>query len=323
LVRTPPTSGFFKLGNIGANEIEFIRSEIETAYGKKIPKRIVFEYLPASQVVLRSNTLNECSVIVGNDHYTSPNDLVEVEKKNSVIKGADTSFSFILLNPDLEPFKTKEKRFAFAEEYRKAYAETFPGSSDIDGSIFTRILPGYLSYNHLKEHSKTKRVKFSSQDFNRITRATISGSPSVNFELVMDRFSKNLRAENNILNLKSRQEAADQIAAGKLSIFDGYTGFWAFDPIGDLQMLFTPNMHMLLKGVWSNKSFTQELKELEAVRDNEKGECLEKINQFLFEDAVFNVIHQIKSYFIYSKLANKGVMAISMSEIAPWMLVND
>jgi hypothetical protein len=99
------------------------------------------------------------------------------------------------------------------------------------------------------------------------------------------------------------------------------TGFWALDPVGDIRMLFTPNLHEDLALVSSDPTLQKLLSELREVPEGEAtGITMKKINRHIYEQGVFNPIYQFRRLFAARSEAQLQDIPLAVQQPYPWQL---
>lgn len=102
---------------------------------------------------------------------------------------------------------------------------------------------------------------------------------------------------------KGYVEFQEAFVNGEVDFMYASTGFWPLDPVGDIQMLFTPNMHEILDGIASDTKFREFLDKLD--QPSIDNGAFEEINRYLYRDAYFNVYgHHARLYIQSKKLPN-------------------
>ncbi|MBL7542853.1 MAG: hypothetical protein JNL11_03510 [Bdellovibrionaceae bacterium] len=105
---------------------------------------------------------------------------------------------------------------------------------------------------------------------------------------------------------------------GKISIFYGGSGFWAQDAAGDLQMLFTPGLHKSLDFVTQDSGLQALIQKLKEDPTN-KSRFVE-INQYIHDEALFNVYSHIRRFFVSKKSSHNVVLPFAITSPFPWHL---
>ena len=98
------------------------------------------------------------------------------------------------------------------------------------------------------------------------------------------------------------------------------SGFWAFDPVGDAQMLFTKNLHKPLTAVTADDHLQKLLSGLEFETD--PGPRLRELNQYLYNSALMNIYsHSRRAYLMRGRAVNLQIPT-AITPPAPWQLFN-
>jgi hypothetical protein len=127
-----------------------------------------------------------------------------------------------------------------------------------------------------------------------------------------------LGLKSNPIILKDRKELAEKFSSGEVSILNSGSGFWDNDPAGDLQMLFTPNLHKPLNFVTRDQTLQSLIQDLER-HQGDKSKYV-AVNRYLHDEAMFNVYTHVRRFY-FSK--NKGLLKQipqGGSAPAPWQV---
>ena len=131
-------------------------------------------------------------------------------------------------------------------------------------------------------------------------------------------FKKLGASENPTMVLKTKSELGDLFDSGKISIFYGGSGFWAQDAAGDLQMLFTPGLHKSLDFEAQDSGLQALIQKLKEDPTN-KSRFVE-INQYIHDEALFNVYSHVRRFFVSKKSSHNVVLPFAITSPFPWHL---
>ena len=250
----PPSSGYFILKEKGADWALFqLREELSGSKGLPKAKQIKFEYIQPKQIFDKSLTMNRDSVVASNDMLFSENEIAGIKSEYSIVELPKNRFSILLLNPTVAPFDTKECRQIFAAAFRENLVSLGLPRNQLEGSLTPKIFPGYLkleelaksSKSHLPEQIENCKVQIAkSQPKWTAYSAARRELPEKALEKTLSDFGVKLTAPE-VFTDRSKQNA--HFANGESQLFIGSSGLWPQDPYGDLQMFFTPDLHMTLK----------------------------------------------------------------------------
>lgn len=281
--------------------------------------QVLFKYIPAVDLSEQLPKLSSESVVAGNESMFSREELSTFRKLDSFYYLPASRFSVLQLNPDIAPFDDKLCRLYFAKQFRSEYEKLTKEFSPAESSIFTKIIAGYMPRKDL-EAAELKKIKAT--DFEKcldklrkkeIAWAYVENEVNSAFVTALNNTFKTLNLKNNPNSLKSRKELAGKFVNGEISIFNGASGFWANDPLGDLKMLFTPNLHKPLNYI-SRDIVLQNLIE-ECIKNPSNKSSLFKVNQYLHDQGLFNVYTHVRRFY-FSK-DSKKLKQIPQGSAAP------
>lgn len=317
-----PTSGYYAITERSERSISFRRSGTGPIHGELAPDQIRFQYVTTKEFADKKIAGDDSSIFAGNEQMYLPKDMKTIENGFTVKYMPAARFAALLLNPTTELFKDEICRRVFAETFRSAFAEVTGRSAPVEASVFTKLVPGYLSSSDLTKgavkaisDSERKRCEglFSRS---KIAWGFTETERSSTFVAVFQATLARLGIKNSEPQLgRDRAEMFDWFAQGKIAAINLSTGFWALDPAGDVKMLFTPGLHKPLKFL----SDDRELQNLIAGLTGEE-KSYAKLNQYLYEKGLFNVYAHLRRFYASScEAALKGVH-FAISSPAPWQV---
>lgn len=312
-----PGSGYYRVLRKEKDSIQFVRRDDVSGAAQR-PEWIDFLYIPAAGVAERIKTLPENTVLAGNEGSYTPSALQALETQLSVKFMPAARFADLDFNPDVEPFTDKQCRRVFAKAFRAAYAEVTGKPERVEGSIFTKIIPGYLSLEQLgkadlaqDDEACLKKIRAV-----QIHWGYVRGEKSIFVETLERTFNNLAVKASEPRVVETRAELMQLFVEGKVAALGSGSGFWAHDPLGDLKMLFTPNLH---KGL----QFVARDRELQSLIGKAlSGEIDPKIvNQYLHDEAVFNVYAHLRRFFASpSKDLLSDEIPFAITSPAPWQV---
>jgi hypothetical protein len=290
----PSESGFYKLE--GTTLLRRSNCNISS----KLPNEISYTYLPASKtkyINIKKNelTINRGDLIKKSDISSLPDDFLLHSLPSS-------SMLMVLLNPKISLFTKQEIRSIFANhlyEHIQARTERLIEPSK---SFFTKKIPGFLtdedfpkitldSINYL---SRNEKLVF-------YIPKQLEGSDLIN---AIESAISTFKLDNvERIKLETIAELAEKFINGESFYLLASTGFWDKDPVNDLQMYFTKDLHMPLK-------YLSEDEELRNLLDNdltnarsksEETDVMIKINKYLNKDSKLFTLAHIGYHFITNR----------------------
>lgn len=325
LCKEIPASGNYKLISKSENEYQFEKRDSNEIHGLKAPHKLSFKYMTASEALRKINEFDSRVLIAGSELRYSIDEIKELQSKVQISYAPASRIVALMINPEVGAFKDKKCRQVFSKAFRESFRKMVGDARESESSIFTDLLPGYLKNEELyqsislelsaddKERCKSK---FKSEPIKWL-KAT--NNPKSIFVAVMESVFSELGMEATPPEVQETQKDEDELfLSGKLSVKGFQTGFWAFDPVGDIQMLMTPNMHKGLKFVSNDIKMQGLIKDLKDSR-LEKSAFV-KLNQHIYDESLFNVFTHVRRF--YAAVDKSLIMEapVSITSPAPWQM---
>ncbi len=321
-----PFSGHYKIVNKSESQISFVMKD-DSTLGNSAPKNIMFEYKLPSEVFEEEYIPSGTVIIQGNEIKFSLDQLKKIKQHLQTSYLPSARIALNMLNPNIVPFKEKTCRLVFAEAYRKAFASLATVDFKIESSLFTDVLPGYMTPSEL---SKQELIKISESEKNKCLQqmkltpprwAFVKEDADSIYSLVAERAFEILGIPKpNPKVFNTRKEETDAFIKGDISILGASTGFWAMDPVGDIQMLLTPNMHKILQFVSNDEKIQLLIKNLKGIDERNSKTSFNVLNQYVHDKGLFNVFAHVRRFYSSSSLDNISELPISITSPAPWQV---
>lgn len=320
-----PVSGHYEISSRKENEIEFKVRQISPLKGT-VPDQITFEYLSPRTVFSENYKPTGVTVIQGNEIKLS---LEELKNLNTNLKPnylPSARIALNLLNPNVGAFKNRNCRLIFAEAYRQASASLATNGFKIEASLFTELLPGYSNVMELKKTSfdqisQQEKLKCLSQlKTNPPNWAATNDESDAIYRIIAEKTFDVLGIPKPApVKLENRKEEIDAFISGEVAIMGASTGLWALDPAGDIQMVFTPNMHKLLHFVSNDDKAQSLIKNLKRGNEN-SPDGFREMNQYIFDEAKFNVFAHVRRFYASDSLLHIAELPVSITSPAPYQV---
>jgi hypothetical protein len=325
----PPMGGYYLLAEPPSNTSQIGKYTLRKGYqtsveGIQLPEEIWFHYVPINtDIATYIIDIKDQVIVFGNQidllgsHNPLPLELWDTKFMPS------SRFAAILINENVPPFENISCRQAFAKTFRDHFKSKFIDKISISSSLFTAILPGFLSDDELiNSHvdSKLCREQFENAEFN------LANNPNGFSATIKDTVLSSLetlgakKVTDQVVN--SDTEINSLFLQDKTFISLGMSGFWAQDPVGDLQMLFTPGFHKRLSQVTLQPEFMRLIEELKL--STNANLSLMRINQFLYADAKFNVFCHSQRFYAVPKNTKYKLLDLpsAITAPSPWHLLS-
>lgn len=219
-----------------------------------------------------------------------------------------------------------ECRLLFAGELRKQYGILTNSTLQIEGSISPKIVTGYLPFSLLDSDYQLSRqakeecreifqrhpirwsivANFRAHLFENAVKSTLESLGQSNFEPIV---------------FQSFSEQQKSFVGGKIDLLRVASGVWPLDPFGDLQMLFTPNMHEMLQPLHDDSVLQALLGDLRLnLPSSEKRKKAEELNRHLYREGIFNVLEHISRFYISQNGVIPSSLPTAITSPAPWQV---
>ncbi|MGE4234601.1 MAG: ABC transporter substrate-binding protein [Bacteriovoracia bacterium] len=285
------------------------RDEKQILFKKRLtdplPSEITFKYVQAAELEKELPKISSTAVIAGNESMFSGAELKSFEKTAAQYYLPAARFAVLQISPEREPFNDKMCRQAFVKQFRNEYEKLTKDYSPAESSIFTKLLSGYLSRKELDTelvNNAELQKCLVKMRINKISWGYVENEKNTAFVQAIIATIKALELNGEPQLFKSRKEMADKFVSGEISMFNAGSGFWAHDPAGDLQMLFTPNLHKPLNFITQDSTLQKLIKSLSEDQSNTSKYVT--INKYLHDEALFNVYTHVRRFY-FSKDKNR------------------
>ena len=314
-----PTSGKYKIESKSNDGWLFSQNQNLNFDG---PKKILFEFWGKKNILERLQGINENTVIHSTDQTISLNEQKKLKETFKIVNKPISNFFSIIMNPHKNALKKAACRRAFAMAFSKAFSqrEGIPP----EASLFTKIISGYLSLDELDKGSGVS----SNEDLD-LCQEQLAQLP-LNWGIVkggeLDPINKLVRDVYVSLGAKPNppilyenfHELSDAFIGEKIDFSFIGTGFWALDPAGDLQMMFTPDLHKPMKFVSEDKKLQKLIEEL--VQNPNKEWRYKEINQHIYNEALIRAYSHLKMFYISKNQSFLKKIPQGITAPSPWQV---
>lgn len=314
----PPESGAYRLeSRDGDRSLTFQRRA--SADNSSAPVSVRFLFIqPGDTNALLKSPAGENSVIFGNDLDFSDAQLVAFSRDFEVRPIAKSWHGRFLLNVEQRPFTNRGCRALFATTFRTHFANKNLSHHKLESSIFTPMTPGYQTSTELAQFSMPDgsadcRAQLQSVELKWVRR----GGQQQDFADVMKETCESLGMK--CAEVSAAGKSVSQLFKEGIALVSGSTGFWPLDPLGDLQMLFTPNMHQHLKAVANDPNLQAEIRAARATEDSEvQLRHLKNINKILYENAIYNIYTHHQYFYMAPKSRESALRSAPIGVTVPY-----
>lgn len=322
----PPQSGYYSLHSFNKSNHHFALRKTPLPYhGYSAPEHLIFSYRNSSDLRNENLKLSQHTLIFGNEFRLKTDNLMDLPNRLNFKYLPSSLFRFILINPNIPPFDSSACRLIFSNEIRKAAKKLIGDDFTISGSLFPAILPGFMDDGQL---SKIITEPMQSDCFKKLSNTEF---PWVRTKKERNSFEDDLM--NQViqqLNLKkvkvievNKASERDQLYLDNRNsfIFAG-SGFWAQEPLGDLQMFFSHGMHPLLRDVIENPEVKTELSKLDEIGENSLGEHFKKLNQAIYKTSILSVFLHTRRFYAGESVDEIRDLPQAVVAPAAWQVFN-
>lgn len=314
-----PSSGYYTITNLTKEKIEF---------QKRMDLVDVAEVVPYNKIIFIYKSLKDaCSEKIEANSIISASEIDFLKSNcdskiptNQIHWTPASRFSGVLFNPEALPFNIKENRQFFAEKIREQIKLKYPNLI-VEKSIFSALLPGYLAPEkfNMQHDSSAVAQRFKGKKIAIVENLTATVISIAAIEEV----AKSLSMDIVYIDAPTIELRDKAFLSGKLQTNPFGSGFWAQDPVGDISMLFTSNLHAPLSFNWQD----QELyKHLESIENETNPQLLkskmEKLNLHLYDQSLIAPLVHFRRLFIAGDSFKSLNLPQSITSPAPWQLIS-
>lgn len=314
------SSGFYSLDRSSNKWLFNLRHNYAKEF-PRLPQKILFEHITSDQIFNDDFKLNSNSVVISKEDLYTSNDLLRLEDKFSKYNLAQSGINGLLLNTETSFFKEEIARKLFINTlYKNLKKDINFKKNHLSRSLFPKLLEGYLDDKNL-DISITDNQNFI---FTNTLNWIYPEALNKDFLNILIDTCKELKIKTNFTKTKETSESYIKFFEKKSDIIYFSTGFWPFDPIGDIQMLLTPNFHKTLNFFTSRQKVRTQLTDIGYIMKKETTNKLEILNKLFSEESIFNVLKHNRFFYLYEKDESKKYVDMSVKDIsgAPWKILS-
>lgn len=310
----PPVSGYYNIKSRSDAEIVFEkRADVVAPVDDVNFDQITFKFLSLSDACRL--TFQDQTVIAGSEADFLASDCSRSVSAQQVHWMPSARFSALRFNPNSSVFATPERRRFFAEGVRK-FLRSRNQDLIVERSLFPKLLPGYLSETELPPVSD----KASEFKGTKLVIPKSSGSLALIYEAISQTAEK-LGMSVEIVPQSSSMELVDNFVAGRFPVIAGGSGFWAQDPVGDVSMWFTKNLHKTMTFVWTDEELYRQIAALESETDaTEIKRRMEILNRHIDETSLVAPVLHFRRLYVSGPNVRGLNLPHAVTSPAPWQL---
>ena len=317
-----PTNGRYSISHKADRAWTFVKNDRFNFF--EGPEKIIFEFWEKEKNILEKiKTIDENTVVHSNDAVISPKQKEGLMPDFKIYDMAASRFSSILMNPETKSFRLPECRRTFAMAIINTYADV--NETLAEGSLFPVIIPGHIGIYELGQNFKTTPqedlAKCGDTFKKNPPRLGIIGQTELKIgrHQLVERAYSSLGLERPEINtFKGFAELDDAFLKKEIDFIFFNSGFWPMDAAGDLQMLFTPNLHKPLYFVSKDKKFQGMIEEIVKNPNDEK--LYRQLNQYLYNHALMRAYAYSQRFYLSKNHDFLNGLPLGVTSPAPWQL---
>jgi len=320
----PPTSGYYEISDSNESRIRFVkRVSTKLAHGIDGKSEITFVYLSQDSSVGTQMGDNEF-IMLGNGLPVKTENSETLRARFQELRQAPAAnFGALVINPNF--IKDASCRQMFANKFRLALAQNLSLGVQTEASLFTKILPGFLPIDELAKFDSSQDCHFQSESHQPIPWFEFADGFNPFFNGAIRSVARSMGIKLELRGARaSLQEQSAEFYKNNSAFFFIRSGFWPLDPIGDIQMFFTPNMHESLEVIWSDGKVRQMLDGLKHLGDtDDPNPILKELNIYLYKNAIFNPIVHFGRYYASSRKGLLRDLPMAVQQPYAWQAFNE
>jgi ABC-type transport system substrate-binding protein len=324
ICKHPSESGYYRLEE--GDVLKFIKRDDQLIHGFNAVPAFYLKNILAKEISKDIDLTD--TVLVGRSDLFNENFLQELAEKDvhKIHRLPAVNMLMFLLNPNLAPFDRVEVRQHFARLVRKNLVQTKVMAFDFSKSFLTKLIPGYLDDSEFEEAREFDLKKLDLPDSIEFFYAAKTIAPDFREAVVLSLKELGFK-DVKVTVVESKNIAFNLFAENKSFFAPVYTGFWDKDPLNDVQMLFTQNLHPVFKHMASIPELRAllDLELRDAGSDKKRAEVLKKINRYLYQDAKLNMVGHVRGFYLTRENNyNARSYTLLRDAVGPlWLVLNE
>ncbi|MES2802751.1 MAG: hypothetical protein V4654_09690 [Bdellovibrionota bacterium] len=309
-----PASGYFRIATKSTEEIIFEKRDLVIAGAEEInAKSITFQFKKLSDLC-KSNIARNDIVAVSELDYINLNCALENAQLHWM---AASRFGVLRFNTKNELFNLSKYRNYFAELVRQQIDSMNMGLHS-QRSLLSPLLPGYLEQNEFSVGLEDYKSFFKGKKISLITdKAPVM--PFI-YKAILGA-AKSLEMDIEIVSKSKNEEIVNGFLDNKISVIAGASGFWAQDPVGDISMWFTKNLHKTMTFAWEDKELYSLLEKIENESvDSALNVQIKTLNKHIFNSSIIAPLVHFRRLYITNKSTQSLNLPQAITSPAPWQI---
>lgn len=323
----PPSSGPYVVKEKKPDGWLFARRPgVDVLDGRKIPELVSYHVIAPDEAAKVVKTLAEGDVVEAYTGGFSADQLEDMRANGTAREFPSSPFAALVLNPNVEPFRSKACRQIFADEFRKSMTIMGKGVQRPEGSVFVPLLAGYADLPTLEKRrtisEKERDTCLKTLRAHPIKWAWFKKRRTMSMEILDETIKRLGMPPAQAIFDVSPQEFARVFTEGETNAMTSGSEFWPYDPVNDIKMYFSPGMHKSLAVVTKDKKLQEIVDRIyHASGDAKTAGAFTDLTHYLFDEAVYNVYMHDRQFLVGKKGTDAfNQVPVDMAWPKPWQV---
>lgn len=309
-----PASGYFRIAKNSAEEIKFEKRDLVSPGAETIAvESISFKFKKLSDI---------CKSSIGENDVVAVSELDYINL-NCTLVGAQlhwmaaSRFGVLRFNTKNELFNSSKHRRYFAELVRTKINSMNVGLHS-ERSLLSPLLPGYLDNNEFAVDEDDYKAFFKGKKISLIT----DKAPVMPFIYkAIHETAESLEMDIDVFSKSKNEEIVNGFLDNQIAVIAGASGFWAQDPVGDISMWFTKELHKTMTFVWKDNELYSLLEKIENESvDSQLTARIKNLNQHVYNSAIVAPLVHFRRLYITNINTQSLNLPQAITSPAPWQI---
>jgi hypothetical protein len=309
IVGKVPTSGPYIIQSESKNSITFQLNENFNL--SDLPKNIIFQYEDIKIAIEKLSATDENAIIYASESTLSKLELENIHSSFSNKKTPTARFASLLINANSKKFESRSARRKLRDQFKSMIEIKYQGVISYAPSIFI----DKTFNNPTSQIGKSSKNKNEFINNEEITVGHLGETNSLQIELI-DNLASELKSNSiRVIHYQNKDKLIQDFNEGSIDLYFSGSGFSETCPEQDLKMLFTPGLHGLLRHQQEDQVLQLLIDNLENTPSEENHS---KVNQYLYDDASFNVYRNVSRFYFGKNQAIVEGIPVGDFNTNPW-----
>lgn len=308
------SSGYFRIAKKSDKEIVFERRDLVSAGAESVnAKSITFKFKKFFEICGAKISENDIVAVSELDYINSKCSLEDVHFHWM----AASRFGVLRFNTKIELFNSAKHRNYFAELVRNQIDLMNIGLRS-ERSLLSPLLPGYLEKNEFSTNTENFKESFKGRKISLVSEQ----APVMPFiyKAILET-AKLLEMDVEIVAKNKNEEIVNEFLENRIAVIAGASGFWAQDPVGDISMWFTKNLHKTMTFVWADSELYSLLEDIENESvDSKVTSRIQILNKHIYNSSVIAPLVHFRRLYITNSSTQNLNLPQAITSPAPWQI---